>query len=195
MKHIRPASVILLVGLVLALGTYVRLSAQSLSPRMYLPLASSPPLLLPTEVWTPTFVATWVPPTLEPLGTIAGAPTWTPIASSTARPATSTPGALNMVCTTERNTELCAWVSNTAPEQSSSVTVYGRLLVNGAGQSGETMNTTWNYRTTDSTCNSTTGSDGVASCSLAIGNATVGFQVNIEVTVDNLTVITWFTPQ
>jgi hypothetical protein len=98
-------------------------------------------------------------------------------------------------CQSSGATEICAWVSKGHPSQNSTVTVYGRLLVNGVGQSGLTMATTWHYKTTTSTCSGITGPSGVAQCSRDIGRATIGYQVNIDVVIGGYQVTTWFTPQ
>jgi len=70
-----------------------------------------------------------------------------------------------------------------------------RLRINGVGQANQAMNTTWHYKTTTSYCSGTTGSTGLASCSRNIGNATVGYTVNVDVAIGGYSVTTWFTPQ
>ena len=91
--------------------------------------------------------------------------------------------------------QICASVSNATPAQNSTVTVYGRLLIHEAGQAGLPMNTAWKFKSTTSTCSGTTGGDGLASCSRQIGGATLGYTVNITVSVSGYTVATSFTPQ
>lgn len=100
----------------------------------------------------------------------------------------------NMKCNTIGNAEICASVSNASPKQYSSVTVYGRLTVNGSGQQNKTMNTTWHYKTTTSYCDGPTGSDGLGSCQRSIGGASIGYQVNIDVSIDGYQTTTSFTP-
>lgn len=101
----------------------------------------------------------------------------------------------NVVCNQIGSTQICASVSSGSPSQYSTVTVYGRLLVNGVGQSGQTMSTTWHYKTTTSTCSGSTNASGMAQCSRSIGRATKGYRVNVDVEIGGHTVTTWFTPQ
>ena len=101
----------------------------------------------------------------------------------------------NVVCQEVGETELCAWVSNGTPPRFSTVTVYGRLLTNGVGQSGLVMETTWHYRTTTSYCDGLTAADGIADCSRSIGGASADYQVNIDVEIEGQTVTTWFVPE
>lgn len=51
----------------------------------------------------------------------------------------------------------------------------------GKAISGVTMNTSWHYKTTTSSCSGTSGNDGVASCTRDISRATSGYTVNIDV--------------
>ena len=92
-----------------------------------------------------------------------------------------------------------ASVSNATPAKYSTVTVYGTLTNNGQGVSGVTMTATWHYKTTTSSCTGTTGSNGTASCSRGIANATSGYTVVIDVSFDwngqTYTAETSFTPQ
>ena len=63
------------------------------------------------------------------------------------------------------------------------------------------MHTIWNYKTTTSYCDGTTGGDGVARCERGIGHATRGYTVVIEVVFQDAsggtlaTTATSFTPQ
>ena len=102
---------------------------------------------------------------------------------------------VNVVCTTVGEAEICGSVAKDRPARRSVQTVYGRLTVNGAGQGGLTMNTTWHYKTTVAHCSGTTGSDGVAQCGRNIGGATPGYRVNVDVEIGGYTVTTWFTPR
>jgi len=130
-----------------------------------------------------------VEPTPEP----TPAPTQEPTQEPT-QPPGSMPGQ-NLQCNTSGNVEICASVSNANPSQYSYVTVYGQLVIGGAPQSGKPMYTTWNYKTTTSYCNEgVTGSGGVASCQRYISGASVGYQVNINVSIDGYSVTTSFTP-
>ena len=78
--------------------------------------------------------------------------------------------------------EVTAWVSDPAPQRYSSVTVYGQITEEGVGLSDVPMETVWHYRTTTATCSATTGPDGVAACTRAIGGATLGHYVRIDAT-------------
>lgn len=121
-------------------------------------------------------------------GQPAPTPTATPPPGPTPTPTVGTP-----------EVQVTAWVSNESPAQRTSVTVYGKLTVGGRGVAGVPMRTTWYYRTTTSTCEGTTGSDGVASCSRLIGSATIGYRVRIDVALDyqgrTYTAQTGFTPR
>lgn len=100
----------------------------------------------------------------------------------------------NIVCSTSGTTQLCASVSNKSPTQYSYVTVYGRLLVSGMGQSGKAMKAVWHYKTTTPSCSATTNTSGLASCKRYISRATKGYKVNIVVTINGKSVTTSFTP-
>jgi hypothetical protein len=63
------------------------------------------------------------------------------------------------------------------------------------GQTNLPMDTTWHYKSTTSNCSGTTGPDGVAQCSRTIGQASRGYQVNIDVSIGDYLAITWFVPQ
>jgi beta-lactamase superfamily II metal-dependent hydrolase len=111
-----------------------------------------------------------------------------------AAPPAPMPG-YNMRCVQSGSAQMCASVSAPTPAQYASVTVYGQLLVNGVGQAAQPMNTTWKFKSTTSTCNGVTDSDGAASCSRQIGAATVGYDVNISASIGGYTATTYFTPQ
>ena len=102
---------------------------------------------------------------------------------------------VNQVCSQIGNAQMCGSVSSVTPAQYTDVTVYGRLLVNGEGQAGQTMTAAWHYKSTTSTCNGITDGDGLAECIRSIGRASQGYQVNVDVEIDGYTVTTWFTPQ
>jgi hypothetical protein len=74
-----------------------------------------------------------------------------------------------------------AWVSDPEPPRYSTVTVYGRLTDEGQGVDGVPMEAVWHYRTTTATCTAVTDPDGVASCARAIGGATEGYYVRVDV--------------
>jgi beta-lactamase superfamily II metal-dependent hydrolase len=101
----------------------------------------------------------------------------------------------NMRCVQSGSAQMCASVSAPTPAQNAIVKVYGQLLINGAGQAGQTMSTTWKFKSTTSACNGVTGSDGAASCTRQIGAATAGYDVNISASIGGYTATTYFTPQ
>ncbi len=105
------------------------------------------------------------------------------------------PSGINVVCNNNGNAQICAWVSNGSPVKYSTVTVYGRLLINGIGASGQTMTATWHYKSTTPTCTGSTNETGNASCSRSIGSATSGYQVNVDVNIAGQSATTWFTPK
>lgn len=116
-------------------------------------------------------------------------PTWTPPPS----PAPTSPGT-NMTCSTSGASELCAWVVDPTPAQNSDVTVYGRLLISLIAQPGLAMTATWHFKTTSSTCAGMTDATGSAGCTRAIGAATAGYRVNVDVSIGGYTATTWFIP-
>jgi hypothetical protein len=170
--------------------------SQALSPAAYLPIVARPwpptatPTMLPTETPVPptATATTLIPPTIPSF------PTSPPGQTPTGTPPPMT--AVNFVCSPAGTaTQLCAWVTNGTPAQLTDVTVYGRYWVNGAGVAHQTMQTAWHYRSTSNSCGATTDENGVAHCFRNIGGATVGYRVNIDVTVNGVTVQTWFIPR
>jgi phosphatidylserine/phosphatidylglycerophosphate/cardiolipin synthase-like enzyme len=144
-------------------------------------------------VWLPAIVSPPAPPTPTP--TPSATPLPQPSPSPTPTPTPEPIDGDNLVCQTWDNVQLCGWVSDGTPPQFSTVTVYGRLLVDGVGQAGQLMETAWHYSSTTSYCDGITGSNGVAQCSRGISGATIGFQVNVDVEIDGYQVTTWFTPE
>lgn len=74
------------------------------------------------------------------------------------------------------------------------------LTNNGQGVAGATMDTTWRYKTTTSSCSGgPSGGDGRMACTRGIGSATAGYTVVIDVTVrhqgQTFTARTGFTPR
>jgi len=129
-----------------------------------------------------------------PTATNTPVPTDTPTATPTTPPPEAIPG-VNVQCQTNGAVEICASVSDANPSQHSTVTVYGRLVINQTGQGSQAMGATWHYKTTTPSCGGTTDPGGVGSCSRDIGSATHGYQVNIDVSIGGYQVTTWFTPQ
>jgi hypothetical protein len=164
---------------------------------LYLPLVLKPEEATPTPTVTPTPTdlptvelptptPTWTPTIELPTPT----PTWTPTP-----PITVMPG-VNMQCVQDGATEVCASVSHANPTANTTVTVYGRIRVNGIPQSGHQMTTRWHYKSTVSECDSGyTGADGVAQCARSIGRPSSGYEVKVHVTINGLKAITSFTPQ
>jgi hypothetical protein len=137
-----------------------------------------------------------------------GTPTPTPTATATATPTslpdTATPPATNTTepmpgqnvqCQASGSAQICTSVSDANPARYTTVTVYGRLIVSGAGQAGQSMSTTWHYKTSTPGCTGTTDAGGLAQCSRYISGATAGYQVNVDVSISGYGATTWFTPQ
>jgi hypothetical protein len=156
--------------------------------------ANSQPITNPSPSSSPTPTATSAPtstptPRPSPTATQPPAPSGGNVSSSGCLPSVSNVSDLVQAC-----------VSNSNPSQNSRVTVYGRLIVGGkAVGSGVTMNTTWNYKTTQSECSGTTDSSGVASCTRDISRASKGYTVVIDINFSyngrNYNGSTSFTPQ
>ena len=150
---------------------------------LYLPVVLKP-VPVPTQTSTPTATYTATPmPTATAIPTATPTPTLTPISGQ------------NMQCQQFGNEQLCGWVSNGSPEQNSTVVVYGRYLINGAGQGGLGMMTYWHYKSTTPSCSGSTQTTGVASCARDIGRATHGYTVQVDIEINGRAVQTWFTPQ
>jgi hypothetical protein len=115
------------------------------------------------------------PPPPVPTATQVPAPTSTASPTATSTPITPTSTSTS---TPSSSVSVTARVSNAYPPRYSTVTVYGQLT--GAG-AGVTMNTTWHYKTTTSSCSGVTDGSGLASCSRDIGGATAGYFVSIDV--------------
>jgi hypothetical protein len=167
------------------------------SQALYIPLVlRSAPQAEPTPTaWLPTPfpTATIDMPTATPV-----APTPTAV-TPTATPVPPTPTPLPPTPPPGEGVQVSAWVSNETPARYTTVTVYGRITHDGVGVASVPMGTVWHYRTTTPGCSAVTGSDGVASCSRAIGGATADYHVRIDVTFSYLgqeyTATTGFTPQ
>ncbi len=141
---------------------------------------------MPTRTPTPT-------PTKTPVPTNTPRPTAAPVPPTSPPPPPATPTPVPVSCSVE------AWVDNPNPSQNSTVTVFGKLTCNGAGVANASMHTVWHYKSKDSTCDGTTGGDGVAACQRRIGRATVGYTVRIDVAITwngkTYYASTGFTPQ
>lgn len=100
----------------------------------------------------------------------------------------------NLQCNKVGNAEICATISDMIPNKNSSLTVSGRLLIDGKPQAGVQMLTTWHFKTVTNPCNNgITNNDGIAYCQYSIGGAASGYQVNIDVSISGHSVTTWFT--
>lgn len=153
----------------------------------YIQKPANTPTFTPTPTATATSTATSTP-------TPSSTPTATPIPTATAT-SIPLPSGDNQVCNTTGNVQICAWVSNGTPDKFSTVVVYGSLRVSGQPQDGHGMTSTWHYRTTTVTCDSgVTGTNGIASCSRSIGNASSDYQVDVVVKILSYQVTTWFIP-
>ncbi len=146
---------------------------------------------MPTRTPTPT-------PTITPTPTNTPRPTATPTPRATATPVPPPPPPTP----TPKPAPSCAveaWVDNPNPSQNSTVTVFGKLTCDGAGVANAAMHTVWHYKSTNSTCDGTTGGDGVAACQRRIGRATIGYFVRIDVAITwngrTYYASTGFTPQ
>lgn len=100
----------------------------------------------------------------------------------------------NLQCNKIGNTEICATISEMTPNKNSSLTVRGRLLIDGKPQANIQMLTTWRFKTVTNYCNTgITNNDGIAYCQDSIGGASSGYQVNIDVSIGGHSITTWFT--
>jgi len=133
---------------------------------------------------TPATVATAVRAAAVPLSAGA-APT-----SAAIRPTTA---GVNASCRQYGSTVACASVSHGSPAQSTTVTVFGQLVKDGAPVAGQPMRTAWHYKSTTSYCEGSTDANGLASCSRDIGGASKGFEVEIDVSIGGYTSTTSFT--
>ena len=134
----------------------------------WLPTPSPALAALPTGVPSPTPTATPPrSPTPSPTPTATRAPTPTATRLPTLRPAS--------------RIEVSARVSDSSPKRGAVVTVYGQITKDGVGVAGVLMETEWEFRSITVPCDSTTNSDGVASCSLPILLAAKGQYVTVQV--------------
>ncbi len=94
---------------------------------------------------------------------------------------------------------VAASVSNEAPARNSTVVVTGQFACPGGSPAGAPMTASWKFKSTTSTCEGVADAAGVATCSRAIGSATVGFSVEVTVTFvhggANYQATTSFTPR
>src|SRR5579859_2427064 len=130
----------------------------------------------------------------QPTDTLVPSPTLAP----TATPVTPEPPPMlgqNVQCQTQGPVQICASVDDASPARYTTVTVYGRLYVDGFGVQGISMSANWHYKTTNPSCGGTTDSGGLSSCSRYISGATAGYQVNIDVSIEGYNTTTSFTPQ
>ncbi len=136
---------------------------------------------------TPIFI-TAIPVTAIPAPTRA-------VPAPTAIPIVPVPIA-NYTCTPYGSAaRLCAWVTNPAPPQYTSVTVGARYSAAGQIVAGEPMTVTWHFESGTRTCMARTSNNGLASCGFNIGAAALDYRVNVDVNLPGAQVTTWFTPQ
>lgn len=103
----------------------------------------------------------------------------------TALPPPVIPAAGCLPASSTTGTTVQACVSNPAPAKGSNVTVFGRLIVQGKAISGVKMNARWNFFERTQECTSgDSNAQGVASCSVNVGNDSSGYQVDIRVSFD-----------
>jgi hypothetical protein len=133
-----------------------------------------------------------VPSAATPEPTSAPAPT-SPPGSGEGHPSLSCAAAEGEYCA-------AAAVSNPTPAPGSVVRVTGRLMKGSQPVQGAVMTTVWHYKSKNTPCDGAkTDVDGYAGCSNPIGQATVGYRVQIDVSfsVDGVVVAstaTEFTP-
>lgn len=119
-------------------------------------------------------------PTGWPTATPSPVPTATRTPTPTRTP-TLTPTPLPTLRPVAR-IEVTARMSSISPRRGSVVTVYGQITRDGEGIAGVPMRTDWEFRSVTLPCDSTTNSDGVASCSLPILLVAKGEYVTVQVT-------------
>jgi len=137
---------------------------------------------LPTRTPIPTTPAIVQNPTATQLPTVQSAPTQARFTSSPTLPiATLT---LSPTPTSTLAQTACiaiASVDDEQPSQNQDVTVFGDLICSEGPVTGAPMHTTWKFKTTTSSCDGVTDTDGIASCTHMISDATVGYTVTIDV--------------
>ncbi len=99
----------------------------------------------------------------------------------------------------ENEIEICAAVSNSSPEPFSDVYVYARLLTNSGHpfptNSKKIASSYWHFKEGTEICDmGFIDAGGFSFCKLNIGNSTIDYTVNIDVTIYGYTVTTSFTP-
>lgn len=137
-------------------------------------LDTSASLRIGQELLIPAGGQAAIQPTPIPLNT----PIVQPILSPSDTPSPQSTPPPSAACTIK------AWLSDEQPAQNTDVSVFAALLCDGQGIEGAPMQAQWNYAAGPSECTmKVTDGEGVASCIQNIGAATVGFQVNIDVTI------------
>ncbi len=105
---------------------------------------------------------------------------------------TPTPIPGNRVCVSNPDKQICAWVSNIHPSPNTTVTVYGHREVFHGATAWESMKTVWHFPSGDWFCSDGKDFGMVTECSQNIGMLPIGYRVDIDVTIDEFTVTTWF---
>lgn len=101
----------------------------------------------------------------------------------------------NQQCKTIGEAQICATISSATPPTSAVfLTVRGRLLIDGVPQSRVKMVTTWHFPDEDANCDDgITNMDGIAVCTITLPALDRQQKVNIDITIGDYTVTTWFT--
>jgi LysM repeat protein len=147
------------------------------------PIPSNTPIARPTQapIETPTTLPTQAPintPTLPPQPTL----TLTPLSQLTQTP-TDTPTPQSTPSSQAACT-INAWLSDDQPPQNADIIVFAELLCGEQPAVGASMQTRWRFESGSTECNDgITDADGLASCTQNIGTATIGYTVNIDVTI------------
>jgi LysM repeat protein len=158
-------------------------------------IPSNTPVAQPTQatVNTPTTMPTLIPietpttmPTLIPIGTPTPSPQLTPTLTPTLQPVqtpTDTPTPQSTL-PSEAACTIDAWLSDDQPPQDADIIVFAELLCGAQPAVGAPMQTRWGFESGPANCDDgVTDEDGLASCTLNIGTAAIGYTVNVDVTI------------
>lgn len=129
-----------------------------------------------------------------PISVSGHPPTPTPTATPTALPAPPMPG-YNSECRAYGTAIVCASISEPFPALNSTVTVYGRLLVNGLAQQGRLMSSHWYMTRVTAWCTGLTNAGGAAQCDRVLRQTDANVLVTVEVNIIGYVASTHFTPR